>query len=312
MSIAFLYAGQGSQKVGMGKDFYDEFDEYKSFIDSLNVGIDVAKLMHEGPIEELSLTENTQGCMASFAAGVTMLLEKNNIKPDFAMGLSLGEYGALFAANVFSAEEYVKLTVFRGSKMSEAAKGISCAMSAILGMKACDVKKVCDEYTGEGFITVANYNCPGQYVICGDENAVTQVEAMLKENGAKRCVRLNVSGPFHTKYMKSAGDALCEYFAKMQLNKPSIPVIMNVTGDYLKDEDIADMLVKQVQNSVKLEDGLRKLLDEDIDTYVEIGPGNVVSGFLKKTAKDMGKSVNVFSIDTVEDFKKVVGELNGK
>lgn len=312
MSIAFLYAGQGSQKVGMGKDFYDEFDEYKSFIDSLNVGIDVAKLMHEGPIEELSLTENTQGCMASFAAGVTMLLEKNNIKPDVAMGLSLGEYGALYAANVFSAEEYVKLTVFRGNKMSEAAKGISCAMSAILGMKACDVKKVCDEYTGEGFITVANYNCPGQYVICGDENAVTQVEAMLKENGAKRCVRLNVSGPFHTKYMKSAGDALCEYFANMQLNKPSIPVIMNVTGDYLKNEDIADMLVKQVQNSVKLEDGLRKLLDEDIDTYVEIGPGNVVSGFLKKTAKDMGKSVNVFSIDTVEDFKKVVGELNGK
>ena len=311
MSIAFLYAGQGSQKVGMGLDFYYEYSEYRDFIDSLNVGIDVKKLMHKGPIEELSLTENTQCCMAAFAAGVTMLLRKNNIVPDKAMGLSLGEYGALYAANVFSAEEYVKLTAFRGRKMMEAAKGIKCAMSAILGMKSEDVKKVCDAYDGEGFVTVANYNCPGQYVICGDEEAVTNVEALLKENGAKRCVRLNVSGPFHTKYMEPAGEALKDYFSKMTLNKPEIPIVLNVTGDYLKDESISDVLVRQVQNSVRLEDGLRKLITDDVDTYIEIGPGNAVSGFLKKTAKDMGKEVKVMSIDSVEDFKKVIGEING-
>lgn len=315
MKLAFLYAGQGSQKVGMGKDFYDEFESYRNFIDSVKLDYDYKTLMHEGPLEELSKTENTQGCMAAFAAGVTKLLEENGIKPEAATGLSLGEYGALYAAGVFPTEEYVKLTAFRGRVMMEAAKGIACAMSAILGLESSKVEKVCKTYVNsgdaKGYVTIANYNCPGQYVICGEEVAVADMENLLKEAGAKRCIRVNVSGPFHTKYMEMAGKRLLEYFAGMNMNKPLIPVAMNVTGEYLKaDESVQELLNQQVQSSVKFENDLITLLNDGFDTFVEIGPGNTLSGFLKKTAKPLDKEVTVYSIDTVEDFKKVINELN--
>lgn len=306
MNTVFIYAGQGSQKVGMGQDFYDACPEYREFIDSLNVEIDVKKLMHEGPIEELSQTENTQACMAAFAAGVTKVLASKGIKPDAACGLSLGEYGALYAAGVFSAEDYVKLTAFRGNAMMEAARGCNTVMSAILGAERALVEAEVEAYPGDGYITVANYNCPGQYVICGDEEAVAAVENQLKEKGVKKCVRLNVSGPFHTKYMAPAGEALRGYFADMTFEKPQIPVLLNVTGDYYKeDEDLKEMLVKQVQNSVRLEDQLRKLIEEGVDTFVEIGPGNAIAGFLKKTSRAMKQKVKVVSIDTVEDLEKI-------
>lgn len=308
MKTVFIYAGQGSQKVGMGKDFYDEYPTYKEFIDSLDLSFDFKSLMHEGPIEELSKTENTQACMSAFAAGVTMLLNENGIKPDAACGLSLGEYGALYSAGVFTAEEYVKLTEFRGNVMMDAAKGHVCSMSAIIGAETSLVEETCNEYTGDAFITVANYNCPGQVVICGDEEGVASVEEMLKAKGVRRCIRLNVSGPFHTKYMKPAGDRLAEYFSKMNFNTPAIPVALNVTGEYYKDgDDIKELLVKQVQSSVRLENELRLLIEGNFDRYIEIGPGNAISGFLKKTAKAMGKEIEVTSIDSVEDFKKIIG-----
>lgn len=315
MKLAFLYAGQGSQKVGMGKDFYDEFDSYRNFIDSVKLDYDYKSLMHEGPLEELSKTENTQGCMAAFAAGVTMLLEENGIKPLVATGLSLGEYGALYAAGVFSAEDYVKLTAFRGRVMMEAARGIACAMSAILGLESAKVEEVCKNYinsgNASGYVTIANYNCPGQYVICGEECAVAELENLLKENGAKRCIRLNVSGPFHTKYMEPAGEKLVQYFSNMTMNKPLIPVAMNVTGEYLNENDsVSELLKLQVQSSVKFENDLITLLNDGFDTFVEIGPGNTLSGFLKKTAKPLDKEITVYSIDTAEDFKKVLAELN--
>ena len=309
MNRVFLYAGQGSQRVGMGKDFYEEYPEYREFIDSLDVGIDLKTLMHDGPIEELSKTENTQACMAAFAAGVTKLLAAKGIIPNKACGLSLGEYGALFAAGVFDAQEYVKLTACRGKKMMEAAQGCKCSMSAILGADSSTVERICNEYDKEGFITVANYNCPGQYVICGDEQAVADVEVLLKENGAKRCVRLNVSGPFHTKYMEPAGEALRGYFENIEMAEPKLPILLNVTGDYYKEGDsIKELLIKQVQSSVRLEDELRKLIADGADEYIEIGPGNAISGFLKKTAKEMNVDINIMKIDTVEDFKKVIGE----
>lgn len=308
MSIVFLYAGQGSQKVGMGKDFYETYPEYREFIDSLQVGIDLKTLMHEGPLEELSKTENTQACMAAFAAGVTRLLVQNGIVPDKACGLSLGEYGALYAAGVFSAQDYVRLTAFRGRVMMEAAKGTTCAMSAVLGAESSLVEEVCSAYTGKGFITVANYNCPGQVVICGDEEAVAETEAALRDRGVRRCVRLNVSGPFHTKYMQSAGEALRGYFAHMDFRKPEIPVLLNVTGDYYRDGDsLKELLVKQVQSSVRLEDQLKKLVEEDADLFVEIGPGNTIAGFLKKTAKALNRDIRVVSIDTADDLNKLIG-----
>ena len=307
MKTAFLYAGQGAQHVGMGLDFYETYPEYREFMDSLQLGIDLKGLMHEGPLEELSKTENTQACMAAFAAGITRLLEEHGIKPDLAAGLSLGEYGAFYAAKVFSAEDYVKLTAFRGHAMMEAAKDTNCAMSAILGADRTLVEEALASYDGNGYITLANYNCPGQYVICGEKEAVESLEASLKEKGVKRCVRLNVSGPFHTKYMQPAGEALRAYFAGMNFAEPQIPLLLNVTGDYAKKgDDLKELLVEQVQNSVRLEDQLRKMLESGVDRIIEIGPGNTIAGFLKKTAKAMKVKINVISIDRVEDFKKLL------
>ena len=263
--------------------------------------------MHEGPLEELSKTENTQACMAAFAAGITKLLEKEGIKPDAACGLSLGEYGALYAAGVFNAEDYVSLTAFRGRAMMEAAKGCDCSMSAVLGLDSEIVEETCKEYQGKGYVTPTNYNCPGQVVICGDEEAVVNVEKALKEKGAKRLVRLNVSGPFHTKYMKPAAEELRKYFEKMEFMTPSIPVALNVTGDIYKyGEDLKELLVKQVQSGVRLEDELSLFINKGYDRFIEIGPGNTIAGFLKKTARKLGKEISVMSIDKVEDFEKLI------
>lgn len=309
MKKVFLYAGQGSQKVGMGKDLYESVESFRNFLDCVSLPFDFKNLMMEGPLETLSQTEYTQGCMAAFAAGITKLLAEHDIVPEAACGLSLGEYGALFAAGVLRAEDYISIVAERGRVMAEAAKGCKCCMSAVLGAKSETVEQACRDYTGDAFVTVANYNCPGQYVLCGDEEAVAAVEESLKAQGVKRCVRLNVSGPFHTKYMKPAGDRLQELFGEIEFGKPQIPVALNVTGAlYQNGDDLKDLLVRQVQQSVRLENDLRALLAAGYTDFLEIGPGNTVSGFLKKTAKDMGIEVTVDCIETLADFKRIIGE----
>ena len=307
MGTVFLYAGQGSQRVGMGKDFYDGYETYRNFIDSLTLDFDIKELMHEGPEDKLSLTEYTQPCMAAFAAGVTALLKEKGVTPDAACGLSLGEYGALHAAGVFDAKTFVDLVAYRGKVMADAAKGLECSMSAILGTDSQTIEEACRAYEGDDYVTVANYNCPGQTVICGDESAVAAVEEALKEKGAKRCVRLKVSGPFHTKYMAPAADLLGERLAEISLKAPSIPVSANVTGDFYQDgDDIRGILMRQIQSSVRLEDDLKKLLEAGYTDFIEIGPGNTMSGFLKKTARAAGAKVTIRGIDRAEDFEKII------
>lgn len=309
MKTIFLYAGQGSQRIGMGKDMYEEFPEYREIIDGIKLDFDYKKMMEEGDISELSLTENTQPCMAAFAAGVTNVLKKNGTQPDGVCGLSLGEYGALYCAGVFDAKDYVNITAFRGKAMNEAAKGIDCSMSAILGLNSDVVEEACKACEDVGFVTLVNYNCPGQYVICGDETAVVVAETLLKDRGAKRCVRLNVSGPFHTKYMKAAGDALRELFEKMEFKTPQIPIALNVTGDFYNGTDnLKDILEKQVQNGVHFEESIQKFLENGAERFIEIGPGATLSGFVKKIAKAMGKDVSVVTIDTADDLKKICGK----
>lgn len=305
MKKVFLYAGQGSQRVGVGLDFYNEYPSYREFVDGLKLDVDVKKLMHEGPIEELSKTENTQVCMAVFAAGVTRLLWEHGVQAEAACGLSLGEYGALYAAGVFTEEEYIKMLQFRGKAMMEASKGVASVMSAVLGCDSSVIHSVCENIEN-GYVTVANYNCPGQTVICGEETAVSEAEKRLKNLGVRRCVRLQVSGPFHTRYMEPAGKALAAYFKDIRFKKAEIPVAMNVTGTFAGEEDIKELLVRQVQSSVYLEKDLESLLDMGHTDFVEIGPGNTMAGFLKKTAKAKGITVKVCSIDKTDDFRKVI------
>ena len=305
MKCGFLYAGQGAQKVGMGMDLYEKYESYRELVDSLSFDFDPIKLMKEGPEEELLRTEYTQCCMSVFGAGVTGLLKEHGINPSLAMGLSLGEYGALHAAGVFGAKEYIELATFRGREMAKAGEGIPCAMSAVMGLNSQVVEETCRECTS-GYVVLTNYNCPGQYVICGEEAGVKECEERLKEKGAKRTVRLKVSGPFHTKYMAKAGEALERYFEEMVFEVPKIPVILNYTGDFYDgSESLQSLLVKQVQNGIRIEDSLKKALSADIDLFVEIGPGTTLAGFLKKCAKELGKEVQVISITGAEDLEKL-------
>ena len=310
MKQIFLYAGQGSQTVGMGKDLYETYPEFKNEIDKLEAVLpfSVKELMWQGPEEKLMQTEYTQPCMAAFAVGLTAVLKAHGIVPDASAGLSLGEYGALYAAGVWSAEDYVKTVAFRGQAMADAVKGLDTAMSAVLGLDAAKAEEACKkaEDSGKGFVTVANYNCPGQYVICGEQAAVEAAEQAAAELGAKRCIRLKVSAPFHTKYLETAGEKLFEHFKSVEFNKPSIPVAMNVSGDFLKDgEDLKELLKAQVSNSVRFESDAEALLKAGAETFIEIGPGNALSGFVKKTAMKLGIKPQIISLTTAADVEKL-------
>ena len=193
--------------------------------------------------------------------------------------------------------------------MADAVKGLDTAMSAVLGLDAAKAEEACKkaEDSGKGFVTVANYNCPGQYVICGEQAAVEAAEQAAAELGAKRCIRLKVSAPFHTKYLETAGEKLFEHFKSVEFNKPSIPVAMNVSGDFLKDgEDLKELLKAQVSNSVRFESDAEALLKAGAETFIEIGPGNALSGFVKKTAMKLGIKPQIISLTTAADVEKLL------
>ena len=310
MSIAFLYAGQGSQKVGMGKDFYENSPEFAGILDAVNLDFDIKKLMFSGPEEQLSQTRYTQPCMAAFAAGVTAILQKEGICPDYVAGLSLGEYSALHAAGVWDAETLVDLVAFRGKAMEDAAKGIECKMSAVMGLESPALQEICRkacEETGK-YVTVSNFNCTGQYVICGEEEAVAAAEALAKGAGAKRSMPLKVSGPFHTKFMKPAGEALEQKFKEISIGDRKIPVIFNTVADELPTgKTVQELLVEQVQSSIYMEDTIKLLAAKGVDTVVEIGPGKVLSGFIKRTAPE----ITSFAVEDMQSLNAALAALKG-
>lgn len=320
MKLGFIYAGQGSQRVGMGMDFYDSFDSYKAIIDQATNDVknitdfNVKELSEKGPAELLSQTRYTQPCMVAFAVGVTNLLKEKGIFPDYVCGLSLGEYSALYAAEVLNQEDVIQLVAYRGKVMEEAVKGRQVKMAAVLMMERVVVEECCQR-AGESLreqgliVQVANYNCPGQIVISGDQEAVDLAISYLKEAGARKIVPLAVSGPFHTSLMKPAGDALAKRFLDVSFGPEKSTVIFNATGLPAKEgETIAALLEKQVQSSVYLEDSIRFMEEQGVDTIIEIGPGKAISKFVKKTAPE----IKVYSIDSLADYEEVVGAFAGK
>jgi len=326
--LAFLYAGQGSQKVGMGKDFYDNDKDFKEFLDDIKdeAGFDLEEICFEDKEGRINNTRYTQACLAGFAAGVTKLLYKNGIKPDFLAGLSLGEYSALYGAGVLTSKELIKLVSFRGAAMQDAANGLDTKMSAVLGLSGEQILPVLEEinkkYDGENkerkekgemllSVDISNYNCKGQVVISGASKLVTEAEEMLKATGAKRCVALKVSSAFHTRYMEAASKALANYFSddtngllvdERELNKP---VIFNAIADEKNDNKISDLLIAQVKSPVKMEQTIVKLKEMGVDTIVEIGPGKTLAAFVKKTVD----GIKVYSIDSYADYETVVKEM---
>ena len=300
MKLGFLYAGQGSQHPGMGADLYRTFDAFRAVLDSAEVDFDLKKVSFEDPDGILNQTRYTQPCMVAFAAGLTAVLRQEGIEPAAAAGLSLGEYSALHAAGVFDAATAVKLVAFRGRAMEEAAAGRESAMMAVLNLDRAPLQACCDEAGDLGCVVIANYNCPGQLVIGGEKAAVEKAAALAKEKGARRCLPLKVSGPFHTPLMAPAGDALRSYFQGVDFAQPQIDVIFNCLGD-VKDDSVTiqDLLVRQVQSSVFMEDSIRKMAAMGVDGIVEIGPGKALAGFVKKTVPEMP----VISVETVEDVE---------
>ena len=308
MKIAFLYAGQGSQHVGMGQDLYEAYPAFRQVLDNAPVDFDLKKLSFEGPEEQLGDTRYTQPCMVAFAAGVTALLREAGITPDYTAGLSLGEYSALHCAGVFDAQTAISLVAFRGQAMAQAVQGRACGMAAVLGLDRETLKKACEEASELGVVECTNFNCPGQIVISGDEAAVDRAGELAKAAGAKRVLPLKVSGPFHTSLMAPAGDALRERFQTVDFHEMEVPVLFNCLGDLKGENDtIPNLLERQVQSSVYLEDTIRRLKELGVDTVVEIGPGRALSGFVRKTAKE----IKCYPVETAQELEAAIAALKG-
>ncbi|MBU5432949.1 ACP S-malonyltransferase [Intestinimonas sp. MSJ-38] len=310
MNLAFLYAGQGSQHAGMGQDLYEIYPLFRQILDDAPVDFDLKKLCFEGPEDQLSQTRYTQPCMVAFAAGVTALLKERGIVPQAAAGLSLGEYSALQAAGVFTPREAIALAAFRGKAMEEAAQGMESAMYAVLNLDRNTLEEVCRKASEKGPVYLANYNCPGQIVIGGGREGAEEACRLALEAGARRCLPLKVSGPFHTPLMAPAGKALEEHFAGLSFGEMAFPVYFNCLGrPKTAEETIPQLLVRQVQTSVYMEDTIRHMADAGIDTIVEVGPGKALSGFVKKTAPHI-RTIPVETAQQLEDAVTLLKKEN--
>ena len=297
-----MFPGQGSQYIGMGKDFYENFPAAKEVFELAGEAakLDVAKLCFEEE-DKINQTEYTQIAMLTTEAAILKVLQQEGVSADAAAGLSLGEYAAILAAEVMEPKAVFALIRKRGVYMQNAVP-TGGAMAAVLGLDAATIEKVCEDTIGEVF--VANYNCPGQIVITGEQSAVDRASESLKEAGAKRVVPLKVSGPFHSPLLQEAGQKLAVALEKVKIFEPKIGYLSNVTADYVTDpEKIRSLLPLQVCHSVCWQQTVERLIADGADEFVEIGPGKTLSGFLRK----INREIKCSNIDKVEDLKKYVG-----
>ncbi len=305
--IAFVFPGQGAQYVGMGKDFYETFLESREVFEvaSEASGLDLMALCFEEN-EKIHQTEYTQICMLTAEMAVLRAVEKTGLRSDVNAGLSLGEYGALVASGVMGLFDACKVVRQRGILMQEAVP-TGGAMAAVMAMDAAVIEEICEKT--EGIVSIANYNCPGQIVITGEEGAVDAACEALKEAGAKRTIRLKVSGPFHSQMLSKAGEGLSKVLEDVELQSFITPYVTNVTADYVREtEGIKELLCKQVSSSVRWQQSVERMIADGVDTFVEMGPGKTLSGFMRKISRD----VKMYNIENMADYEKVMSALRGE
>ncbi len=302
---AFLFAGQGAQYIGMGKELYDAFGVCKRTFEEAgeSLSMDLTELIFHGSKEELDLTENTQPSIVTTSIAAYRALSEYGIKPDVAAGLSLGEYSALTAAGVFTLAQVIPLVRKRGRYMQEAVPDGIGKMCAILGLAEDKVREACEQAKSYGIVEPANFNCPGQIVIGGEIKAVEEAARIAKEKGALKTMDLAVSAPFHTSMLRPAADRLKAELVALELGNLNIPVLSNVNAEYAKEDQIKELLYQQVMSSVQWEQILRRMVADGVTAFIEIGPGKTLSGFVRKIDRGL-KVYNVEDLATLENTVK--------
>lgn len=304
-NLALVFPGQGSQFVGMAKDFYDNFDTAREIINKADeiVGKNFKNIMFSGPEEELKKTDITQPAIFSMSIAIYEIIkEKIKDKIKFCAGHSLGEYSALYAAGAFDIETGLRLVIRRGYLMQVASEKNPGAMAAVLGLDLEKINNLCERVKDTGYLTAANINCPGQIVVSGSKEAVDAAESIAKELGAKRYIKLAVAGAFHSKLMQYASDELKKEIGSYDIKDLKIPVVANYTAkEIVKKEEVKDSLLQQIINPVRWIESIEYIKSKGIDTFLELGPGNVLSGLIKK----IDKNLKIYNIEKVQDIEKI-------
>lgn len=307
MKIGFLFPGQGAQSIGMGKDLYDSYDEIKELYKKVSqiVGIDIANLTFNSSEEELSETKNTQIAIFTMSLGILEILKKNGIESNYLAGLSLGEYTALAYSEALDFETAVKIVEKRGEIMQNNIPDGNWQMAGILALSDSDVEKACKSVS-KGFVAPANYNCPGQVVVSGDEEGIAEVTEIAKELGAKKVSPIKTKGPFHTEKLEVASEKLKMELEKIKIYTPNKIVYKNINSEkYTENDDKVEILAKHVKSPVHFSEIIQNMINDGVDTFVEIGPGKVLTSLVKRVSRD----VKLININNKESLEQAILEL---